>query len=67
MEGEARNNYLQMEGKACNKNLFVVGLEGENVSRLAIKRLADRIQGLHAHRLRFAILENGEIGIGNTD
>lgn len=67
MEGEARNNYLQMEGKACNKNLFFVGLEGENVSRLAIKRLADRIQGLHAHRLRFAILENGEIGIGNTD
>jgi len=67
MEGEARNNYLQMEGKACNKNLFVVGLEGENVSRLAIKRLADRIQGLHAHRLRLAILENGEIGIGNTD
>ena len=67
MEGEARNNYLQMEGKkACNKNLFV-GLEGENVSRLAIKRLADRIQGLHAHRLRLAILENGEIGIGNTD
>ena len=67
MEGEARNNYLQMEGKACNKYLFVVGLEGENVSRLAIKRLADRIQGLHAHRLRLAILENGEIGIGNTD
>ena len=67
MEGKARNNYLQMEGKACNNNLFVVGLEGENVSRLAIKRLADRIQGLHAHRLRLAILENGEIGIGNTD
>src|SRR5690606_3840869 len=47
--------------------LLLRRLEPEDVARLAVERLADRVEGGEAERARLAGLEKGEVGQGHPD